>query len=341
MDPRRLQYIRSGSRRIIKIDEVAGGPTHNCSDAPLPLVVAVAGPTASGKSALAIHLALRFSGEVINCDSMQVYRGFDIGTAKVPEGERRGVRHHLIDIREPQNAYSAGDFARDAAEAIAGITSRDRLPIVAGGTGFYFDALFDGLFEGPGRHEAYRRILARRSPKVLHALLQRQDPEAAQRIHPNDRNKLVRALEICRIERQPLTAAHERGRQGLTGYRVLRLVLDPPRADVYARIDVRCEQMFAAGLIEETARLSAEYPPHCQPFLGVGYRESLQVLAGELSTSEALAAAQQASRRYAKRQWTWFRRWPSAVRLDGFGDETRIFEAAASVVGEALKTRGQ
>ncbi len=308
------------------------------------LLLAVFGPTASGKSALAILLAQALDGEIVNCDSVQVYRGFDIGSAKLSPSERGGVPHHLIDIVPPQEPFSAGAFARQARLAIAAIAARGRLPILAGGTGFYVRALLDGLSPAPERDAALRQRLeaaARRRPGLLHRYLTCLDPVAASRIAPADSNKLIRAIEATRLSGQPISQLQAAPRDALEGFSVLKLFLDPPRDQLYQRINRRADWMFAHGLLEETARLLADTPRQAQPMLAVGYRQAVQVLDGELSVDAAVALTAQATRRYAKRQWTWFRRDPDLVRLPGFGDDPAIFEAAFSALGEWRKSVGE
>lgn len=312
---------------------------------PRPLVVAVAGPTASGKSALGIALAQRFDGEVISCDAMQVYAGFDIGTAKTAIAERGGVAHHLIDICTPDEAFNAGSYAALARASIHDVAQRGRLPLVVGGTGFYLEALLEGLFDGPGRRPELRTRLMRKEgqrPGHAHRILQRLDPAAAARIHPNDVSKTIRAVEVCLASGAPMSQRFGEGRLPLGGYRILRLILDPPREDLYQRINQRCEEMFRDGLVDEVARLlSAGVSSEAQAFLAVGYREAIAVIDGRMTRAEAILATQQATRRYAKRQTTWFRREKDRVLLSGFGDEAAIFHAAATHVGEALNFRGE
>lgn len=297
-----------------------------------PLVL-VAGPTGSGKSALALHLALEFNGEVINCDSVQIYRDFNIGAAKLRPGERAGVPHHLIDIADPRDNFTAGGFARAARTVLGEITPRGRLPILAGGTGFYVRALIDGLFEGPARDEAIRERLAAREERrrgSLHRILSRLDPAAAGRIHRNDTNKLVRALEVIVTSKRPLSEVHATTqRDALQGYEILRLGLDPPRADLYARIDARVEEMFATGLVEEVeGLLAAGCPRNAKPFEALGYAQTLRLLDGEITREQAIAETKMMTRRYAKRQWTWFRRDPHVIWLAGFGGDERIVAEA-------------
>ena len=220
-------------------------------------MVAVAGPTGSGKSDLALLLAEKFDGEIVNCDSLQVYRHFDIGTAKLPLAERRGIPHHLIDILNPDQLFTAGEYARLARTTIAEISARGRLPIVAGGTGFYLRALLEGLFEGPVRDQPLRdRLSAReaRRPGSLHRLLRRLDSAAAGKIHANDIPKVTRALEICLLTRQPVSRLFQRGRDALRGYRTLKLGLLPDREALNPRLDARCAWMFEHGLVEEAQR---------------------------------------------------------------------------------------
>lgn len=305
-----------------------------------PLVV-VCGPTGAGKSALSLAIAERFSGEVVNCDSVQIFRGFDIGSAKLTAAEQRGIPHHLLDVAAPADLFTAGDFARLGRAALAAITARGHLPVVAGGTGFYLRALLEGLFEGPPRDESVRaRLQARetRRPGSLHRLLSRWDAAAAQRIHRNDINKLTRALEVILTARQPLTDLFARGRDPLTGYRTLTLALDPPRAELYARLDARSQQMFASpGILEEVrALLDAGVPRESKPFTSLGYAQALAHLEGRLSLPEAIAETQMHTRRYAKRQWTWFRRDAATIWLAGFGSEPGVQHKGFNHVADLL-----
>ena len=303
-------------------------------------LVAVTGPTGSGKSELALSLAEAFHGEVVNCDSLQVYRHFDIGTAKIPPQERRNIPHHLIDIVDPDELFTAGQYARMARDAVAGISARQRLPIVAGGTGFYLRALLDGLFAGPTRDEAFRKRLAAREHRrfgALHRLLARFDPAAARKIHPNDVPKLTRALEVCLTARRPVTELFGEGRDVLRGYRTLKIGLQPDRDELYRRLDLRCQAMFEGGLIEEARQiLSLGYPADCKPFEAHGYKQALQFLNQELTWKEALNYAQRNTRRYAKRQITWFRREPGLECLKGFGDSPEMRATAIKRVREFL-----
>jgi tRNA dimethylallyltransferase len=293
-------------------------------------LVAVAGPTASGKSELALRIAAVFNGEIVNCDSLQVYRGFDIGTAKLPERERRGIPHHLIDLHAPDEVFTAGEFARLARCVVGEVKDRGRLPILAGGTGFYLRSLIHGLSPGPQRDEDLRERLAvreRRRPLSLHRLLARFDPPTAARIHPNDVPKTVRALEICLLSRRPASTVLAKEREALTGFQVLKIGLFPPREALYERIQVRTERMFREGLIEEVrALLAAGVSAELKPFQSLGYRQALQVVRGEWSAAQAIADTALRTRQYAKRQMTWFRREPGLEIVEGFGDDDRIIE---------------
>jgi tRNA dimethylallyltransferase len=295
-------------------------------------LVAVAGPTGSGKSDLALLLAEKFDGEIVNCDSLQVYRHFDIGTAKLPLAERRGIPHHLIDILDPNQLFTAGEYARLARITIAQISARGRLPILAGGTGFYLRALLDGLFEGPVRDQPLRDSLAAREarrPGSLHRLLRRFDSTAARKIHANDIPKVTRALEIRLLTRQPVTRLFEQGRDALRGYRTLKLGLLPEREVLNPRLDARCAWMFEHGLVEEVRSILAlGFPPACKPFESHGYKQAMQLIQGELSPRDAVFYAQRNTRHYAKRQITWFRRERELQWLKGFGDEPHIRETA-------------
>ena len=308
-------------------------------------MVLVLGPTGSGKSGLAIQLALEFDGEIVNCDSQQVYRWLDIGTAKLPEDERRGVPHHLIDVANPDEAFSAGEYARRARAVLDQIRHRGRLPIVCGGTGFYVRALLQGLFEAPRRDDRLRTELntrEQRRPGFVHRLLRRLDPASADRIHPNDTQKAVRAVEISLAARAPMSDLLGRTERPLEGFRWLKLGLDPHREQLYARINLRCEQMFEQGLITEVQSLLARgYGRQTKALESIGYRQSVDVIEGRASLAEALASTQMETRRYAKRQLTWFRRDEEMIWLNGFGDDPSIGrEATRLVTGHLHSTTG-
>ncbi len=297
----------------------------------------VAGPTGSGKSDLAIALAETFHGEIVNCDSLQLYRYLNIGTAKTPEPERRGVPHHLVDIVNPDEVFTAGDYSRLARAAVKDIAGRGKLPIVVGGTGFYLRALLDGLFPGPARNDDLRARLMRR-PGSLHKLLHRFDAAAAARIHENDTNRLIRALEVCLLARRPISSLHAEGTEPLAGFRILKLGLDPPRAALVERLNQRCMKMFEAGLADEVRQvIEMGYGPGSKAFESIGYREAILAISGRFTAEEATAATQIATRQYAKRQRTWFRREPGIVWLEGFGDLRKTIETANGLVQNFLR----
>jgi tRNA dimethylallyltransferase len=290
-------------------------------------LIAIAGPTGCGKSELSLHLAARFEGEIVNCDSVQIYRFFNIGAAKLPEESRRGIPHHLIDIANPDEIFTAGDFARVGRPILHDIAARERTPVVTGGTGFYLRALLDGLAPGPLRDEKLRVRLRARKPGSIHRLLRRLDPSTAARIHPNDIPKVIRALEICISARRTATEVFAAGRDSLLGFRVLKIGIFPNREQLYKRLESRMETMFSAGLIEETASILARgYAPECKPFESIGYKQALQTIRGELSPKEALFYAARETRRYAKRQMTWFRQDHGIEIVQGFGDEPAVIE---------------
>jgi tRNA dimethylallyltransferase len=303
-----------------------------------PLTVLLLGPTGSGKTALSLALGERFGGEIVSCDSVAVYRGMELGTAKPTAEERARVPHHLIDLVEPDRPFTAGEYSRAARAALRDIAERGRLPIVTGGTGLYLRALTEGLFTGPERQQELRARLEqsrqRHAEGWLHRLLARLDPASAQRIHANDTAKLIRAIEVCLAARKPLSEVL--GRDPLTGFRLLRMGLNPPRKALYEWLNRRAAAMFAAGLTEETRGLLARYGP-VKALDSLGYRQALGVLRDLWSEDEAIAAAQQGHRNYAKRQLTWFRREPEVHWFEGFGDEAEIQRAAAEMVQAKLQ----
>ena len=304
-----------------------------------PLLAVILGPTGSGKTALSVALGRRFDGEIVSCDSVAVYRGLEIGSAKPSAEQRKLVPHHLLDVVDPDAFYTAGDYSRAAREAIAGVVGRGRLPIVTGGTGLYLRALLQGLFPGPQRSVALRDRLLRkaetRGPLSLHRILKRIDPASAARIHVNDTAKVIRAIEVTLAAARPMSEAWKEGSQALTGYRVLRLGLDPARPQLYQRINDRAEDMFAQGLIEETRELRARYGR--SPALdSLGYRQAAQYLDGTLTYEQAVAAASQGHRNYAKRQLTWFRREPEVRWLNRFGDDPALLAEAESLIAGRL-----
>ena len=302
---------------------------------PLAPCLAVVGPTASGKSDLALALARRYGGEIVNFDSVQVYRRFDIGTAKTPPAQRNGIRHHLIDHVEPGNDYSAGDFARDARALLEDMRVRAAVPVLVGGTGLYLEALLRGLFRGPQRNPDLRarlRLAAENHTEgYLWRLLRRLDPQAAEGIHRNDEPKLVRAIEVCLAGSRPMTEQWRDPGEPLTGFEVFLLGLDPCREALYDRIESRARRMFAEGLVEEVRDLlRLGLPRTVKPFGALGYAQCLRYLDGECSLGEAIESTALQTRRYAKRQMTWFRRRaPGVVWRRGFGDSD---DTAASVI---------
>ncbi len=308
-----------------------------------PLLVVVLGPTASGKTALALALARSFGGEIVNCDSVAMYRDFEIGTAKPSRDERTEVPHHLLDYVDPLRDVSAGEYARQARQVVREIAERKHLPIVSGGTGLYLRALLEGLFAGPMRSEELRTRLRERvdlrGTDYLHRILRRLDASAAERIHANDVPKAIRAVEVCLASRQPMTELWEHGREPLAGFRILRLGLNPEREALYSRINERAAKMFDEGLIAETETLLAKYGAQARPLASLGYKQAVQFLRGELDRESALRAAQQAHRNYAKRQMTWFRREPDVHWLAGFGGDPEVQATAGEVVEAQLSMR--
>jgi len=304
------------------------------------------GPTGSGKTALSLHLAERFHGEIVSCDSVAVYREFEIGTAKPSVQDRKRIPHHLIDVADPTEQFTAGDYSRLARAAIAGIHARGHMPVVVGGTGLYLRALLEGLFAGPARSEQLRERLrqrhAARGAEHLHRLLQKLDPPAAAIIHANDVPKLIRAIEVCLSARQSMTALWQAGRDPLRGFRILRIGLNPTREALYQRVNLRAQAMFTQGqgqeqgLVEETRMLKDRYGDAARPLASLGYKQAQQFLCGDLSLEQAIAAAQQGHRNYAKRQMTWFRREPDVAWINGFGDDAKVQKQAVELVYKAL-----
>jgi len=299
-----------------------------------PRLVAIVGPTATGKSALGIALAHRFNGEVVSCDSTAVYRGFDIGTDKVPFAERLGVPHHMIDVADPQEEYSAARYAREASEVIRGITARGRLHILVGGTGLYYRALTRGFFPGPSRDEAMRarleRIAVRRGPERLHQLLARVDPDSAIRISARDRKRLIRALEVYYLTGRTLTSHFADTRSPLEDYRVVTFALQIPPEDTAERVARRVDAQFEQGLLDEIRGiLAAGVPPEAHPFTGLVYRQALEHLRGvrdEAATRELIVRE---NRQYSRRQLIWFRKEPNLQWIHAAGERAETFEDVA------------
>ena len=304
-----------------------------------PLLIVVLGPTSSGKTSLSLALAERFNGEIVNCDSVALYKDFNIGTAKPSQQERARAPHHLVDVADPTQTLNAGEYARQAREILTQIRDRQKLPIIAGGTGLYLRALLDGLFAGPQRSEEIRVRLRERveakGSRYLHGILRRLDPSSAERIHANDVPKLIRAIEVCLTAKAPMTQLLEQGTTPLEGFRILRLGLNPNRQALYRHINQRCDEMFRNGLIEETAALLEKYGDSAIPLAALGYKQAVQFLRGELTRQQAIEAAQQAHRNYAKRQLTWFRREPDVCWMSGFGNDAAIQKDSIHMVADA------
>ena len=302
----------------------------------LPRLVVVFGPTASGKSALGIDLAEKLGGEILVCDSTQLYRHFDIGTAKVPAAERHGIPHHLVDLVEPNEIFTAGDYRRRALEVLEDLCSRKALPILTAGTGLYLRALLEGLADAPQRSEEIRARLRRkaekRGPAHLHRALARLDPESAARISAADTQKIIRAIELRLLTGKPMGEIHRSGRDALQGYEIIKIGLLPPRTALYARIHARTAAMLAAGWLEEVRALIASgVPADAKPFQFIGYAQLREHLAGLITQEDAVHQIQQATRRFAKRQLTWFRKEAGVHWLPGFGDAPEIFAAAHAI----------
>ena len=306
-----------------------------------PVVLAVLGPTASGKTALSLALADRYHGEIINCDSTQVYRGFDIGTDKLAIEARRGIPHHLIDIAEPTEIYTAAQFAKDAARQIREIHARRHLPIVVGGTGFYYRALTRGLFPGPGADHTLRarldRVADRRGVESLHRMLGRIDPASAGRIMPRDRKRLVRALEVYFATGRPLTSHFEQTASPIADCEVIAVALKLPPALTAERVARRVDEQFERGIVDEVRRLLAsKVPPEARPFGGLVYRQVMEMLRGVRGEADTRALIVQENRRYARRQLIWFRKEPNLIWFDGPGERDAVLHR----VEEALVARG-
>jgi tRNA dimethylallyltransferase len=307
-----------------------------------PLVLAVLGPTASGKSSLGLALAERHGGEIINCDSTAVYRGFDIGTDKLAETERRGIPHHLIDIADPTEVYTAAQFARDAARAIREIHARGHLPMLVGGTGFYYRALTRGLFPGPGADETLRarlnRIADARGSECLHRMLARVDPESAARIMPRDRKRIVRALEVYHTTGRPLTSHFEETASPIADCRVVAVALKLPPELTAERVARRVDQQFARGIVDEVKTLLARgVPREVRPFGGLVYRQVMEMLAGVRGEAETRALIIQENRRYARRQLIWFRKEPNLKWFDGPGERAEVIDRIDAALAMDLR----
>jgi len=307
------------------------------------IIYAIAGPTVSGKTALAVELALRVGGEVVNFDSVQIYRGIEIATAKPTEEEKRGVPHHLIDYVDPRVNYTAAGWASDALRTIEEIESRDKTPILVGGTGFYLRTLRQPLFESPKTdeqlRERLRKIKNERGAEHLHQMLRRVDRDAAERLQPRDYPRVMRALEVYfqtgeRISTQQPNRAEPSELAG----RIKLFVLNPPRDELYEKINVRTDQHFEAGLVEEVKRLIADGVPQSSNALGAhAYRRVCEYLRGERTLESAIEKSKQDVRNYAKRQLTWFRKEPDAIWFDGFGDDAQTRHRIFGVISSKIR----
>ena len=302
-----------------------------------PRLVAIVGPTATGKSALGLALAHRCNGEIISCDSTAVYRGFDIGTDKVPPDEQQGIPHHMVDVVEPTEEYSAARYARDAAAVVRDITARGTLPILVGGTGFYYRALIRGLFDGPGRDEALRRrlerVAERRGPEALHRWLARVDPLSAERIKAADIKRVVRALEVWIVTGRPLTEHFAATASPLPEYEVLTFALQIPAEETEERVARRVDRQFAQGLLDEMRGLLARgVPETALPFTGLVYRQALEHLHGVRDEAETRALIVRENRKYSRRQLIWFRKEPNLRWIHAAGEREATQDEVARLL---------
>jgi tRNA dimethylallyltransferase len=302
--------------------------------------IVILGPTASGKSRLALALALQFRGEIVSCDAFQVYKHMNIGTAKVTPAEQEQVRHHMLDVQDPGRDFSAGDYQRLARQAIGDIHERGYLPFVVGGTGFYLRALIEGLFEGPARAEELRvrmrRIINRKGSQVLHRALQRIDPQCAARIADTDAERLIRAYEVYLATGKSMHWWQQQPRDAFQGYRWLKIGINIPREQLYQRINQRVEEMFENGLLEETREILRQFPKSSQAFKAIGYRQAAACIEGSLPLDQAIEETKKESRHYAKRQRTWFRSVSDIVWLDGQLDSAELQQEASHLVADFL-----
>jgi tRNA dimethylallyltransferase len=304
-------------------------------------LIAVLGPTATGKSALGLTLAAHYNGEIINCDSTAVYRGFDIGTDKLKPEDRCGIPHHLIDIADPTEEYTAAQFARDAAAVVRALHARGKMPILVGGTGFYYRALTRGLFPGPGRDAALRSrletIATRRDVTFLHRMLRRVDPASALRIQPRDLKRVVRALEVYFLTGKPLTDHFAETTQPLPDVNVIAIALRLPATQISERVTRRADEQFARGLLDEMRGLLARgVPETARPFGGLVYRQALEHLHGIRGEAETRALIAQENRRYARRQLIWFRKEPNLTWFDGPGDSPSTIASVTRFIDDRL-----
>jgi tRNA dimethylallyltransferase len=302
--------------------------------------IVIVGPTASGKTRLGIALALRVQGEIVSCDALQVYRHMDIGTGKVAAADQTLIRHHMLDLKDPDQDFSAGDYQRLAREALGGIRERRHNPFIVGGTGFYLRALIAGLFEGPSRSELLRarmrKIIERKNVRIIYRALQRVDPQSAARISESDAERIIRAYEVYLISGKPMTWWQQQPRDALGGYRWLKIGIHMPRPLLYQRIDQRVEEMFQGGFLEEVQKLLEKFFRNSHALKAIGYRQIVDYFDGKCSLLQAIDETKKESRHYAKRQLTWFRSDSSITWLDGGlnFDELRI--AAEDLVREFI-----
>jgi len=309
-----------------------------------PLLVAILGPTATGKSTLAIRLARMYDGEVVSCDSTAVYRGFDIGTDKVPAAQQQGVPHHMVDVADPGEEYSAARYAREAAAVIRAITARGKLPILVGGTGLYYRALTRGFFPGPGRDAALRArleaIAARRGPERLHRLLARVDAASAERIQPRDLKRIVRAVEVYLLTGRPLTSHFADTESPLPEYEVVPFALQIPQEATLQRVTSRVHAQFEQGVVDEVRRLLASgLAESAHPFTGLVYRQVLEYLHGvrdEPATRELIIRE---NRKYSRRQLLWFRKEPNLHWIHAAGERDETLTDVARVVASLESSR--
>ncbi len=308
------------------------------------VLIAIVGPTGAGKSDLALDLAESLGGEVLSFDALQVYRGLDIGTAKVPPSERRGIPHHLLDEVEPDEEFSAAEFVRRAVVAIEGIVARGRVPILVGGTGLYLRALRRGLFDGPGRSPAIRERLSaiadRRGARALHRILRRWDPELAERIHENDRIRLVRGIEVYLASGRKMSELMSTRRRPLDGFQDILIGLRPDLVVLRARVEARVRAMFSRGLVEEVRRLLLTHGASIPAFKAIGYREVMRHLDSEIDAEEARRLTVLATTKYAKRQMTWFRREPEVQWFEGCGDDAGMCARILDCIRQAIPETG-
>jgi tRNA dimethylallyltransferase len=306
--------------------------------------IVIIGPTASGKSRLALALAPLFDGEIVSCDALQVYRHMNIGTAKVGMHDRALVHHHMLDVQDPDRDFSAGDYQRMAREAIQKIHQQGHVAFVVGGTGFYLRALIDGLFEGPSRSDEMRvrlrRIIHCKGSAFLYRKLQRVDPVSASRIAEADGERVIRALEVYLLTRKTMDWWQQQPRDAFHGYCWLKLGIDAPREELYARINRRVEEMFENGLLDEVRSLQAQFPRDAHAFKALGYRQAMACLDGQITLQEAIADTQLQSRHYAKRQLTWFRADKNIVWLDWMEDFAELQKQASKLIEEFLGKAG-